>query len=147
MSASALLLNLSSRLYSVATRVYPVALRVRYESDMQEVFRAQIHDAWLENGLPGLARVWFEVAVEIFAIALPCCLRVSGIGLIAGLSSLLLFYSFSLDVLPFYSSVSCSAEAHKQRHLSSTDWTRSRQQHHSKAEIQDRPTWHASDPS
>ncbi len=148
-----LLLSLSGRAYRSVVSRYPIALRARYEDEMQEVFRDQIRDAWLENGFAGFARVWLEVARETSTFMLPRCLRVSGIGLIAVVSSLSLFYIFSLDALPFYSPVSCSAETHKPPRLSSTPWARWQQKLNPKSKrnptsrIPGFRSWHASEQS
>lgn len=98
---AARLLTFSSYLYSAVLKLYPAPLRARYGSEMEEVFFEQTRDAWRENGAVGLGRVWLYVAKELIASALPTCLRLGGIGVIALSGSLTFFYVICTGVPPF----------------------------------------------
>lgn len=102
------LLRLNRCLYARILSLYPCELRVRYETEMRELFCNQLDDAWFRMGLSGLARVWWSVGRETCWIALPWFFRVSLIGVVSILSSLLLFYTLGLNTVPFYPDVTCS---------------------------------------
>lgn len=104
------LLRLSRCLYSRLLSFYPCEIRVRYETEMRELFCNQLDDAWFRMGLSGLAGVWWSVGRETCWIALPWCFRVSLIGVVSVLSSLLLFYALGLNTVPFYPDVTRPGE-------------------------------------
>ncbi len=58
-------IDASVRLYDALTLVYPADLQRRYGSEMREVFRAQLTEAWAREGVWGFIRVWFCVIAEV----------------------------------------------------------------------------------
>jgi|SRR5579863_167560 len=88
----------SCGLYKMLLFVYPNDFRLRFGSEMVTTFSDLICDAWEENGLPGIARVWTTTLGEVFSAALPLQLQSSMV--IA--TSLSLVWSFAFFTALFY---------------------------------------------
>ena len=65
----------SRGLYKMLLLAYPGEFRLRFGSEMVTTFSDLIADEWEQNGLPGIARVWWSTLGEVFSAALPLQLR------------------------------------------------------------------------
>jgi hypothetical protein len=67
----------SCGLYKMLLFAYPSDFRLRFGSEMVTTFSDLICDEWEQNGLTGVARVWWSTLGEVFSAALPLQLRSS----------------------------------------------------------------------
>jgi hypothetical protein len=88
----------SCGLYKMLLFAYPGDFRLQFGSEMVTTFSDLISDEWEQNGLPGIARVWWSTLGEVFSAALPLQLRSS----IVIVTSLSLVSSFALFMAIFY---------------------------------------------
>ena len=88
----------SCALYKVLLFTYPGDFRLRFGSEMVTTFSDLICDEWEQNGLPGIARVWWCTVGEVFSAALPLQLQSS----LVVATSLSLVSSFALFMAIFY---------------------------------------------
>ena len=85
-------------LYKMLLFAYPGDFRLRFGSEMVTTFSDLICDEWEQNGLPGIARVWWSTFREVFSAALPLQLQSS----MVVATSLSLVSSFALFMAIFY---------------------------------------------
>ena len=88
----------SRGLYKMLLFAYPSDFRLRFGSEMVVTFSDLICDEWEQNGLPGIARVWWFTLGEVFSAALPLQLQSS----MVVATSLSLVSSFALFMAIFY---------------------------------------------
>ena len=88
----------SCGLYKMLLFAYPSDFRLRFGSEMVTTFSDLICDEWEQNGLPGIARVWWSTLREVFSAALPLQLQSS----MVVATSLSLVSSFALFMTIFY---------------------------------------------
>jgi hypothetical protein len=88
----------SCGLYKMLLFAYPGEFRLRFGTEMVTTFSDLISDEWEQNGLPGVARVWWSTLGEVFSAALPLQLQSS----IVVATSLSLVSSFALFLAIFY---------------------------------------------
>jgi hypothetical protein len=88
----------SCGLYKMLLLAYPADFRLRFGTEMVTTFSDLISDEWEQNGLPGVARVWWSTLGEVFSAALPLQLQSS----IVVATSLSLVSSFALFLAIFY---------------------------------------------
>ena len=88
----------SRGLYKMLLFAYPGDFRLRFGSEMVTTFSDLICDEWEQNGLPGVARVWWSTLGEVFSVALPLQLRSS----FTVATSLSLVWSFAWFMAIFY---------------------------------------------
>ena len=88
----------SRGLYKMLLFAYPSDFRLRFGSEMVATFSDLICDEWEQNGLPGIARVWWSTLGEVFSAALPLQLQSS----MVVATSLSLVSSFALFMAIFY---------------------------------------------
>ena len=88
----------SCGLYKMLLFAYPSDFRLRFGGEMVTTFSDLICDEWKQNGLPGIARVWWSTLGEVFSAALPLQLQSS----MVVATSLSLVSSFALFMAIFY---------------------------------------------
>jgi hypothetical protein len=88
----------SCGLYKMLLFAYPSDFRLRFGSEMATTFSDLICDEWEQNGLPGIARVWWSAIGEVFSAALPLQLQSS----MVVATSLSLVSSLALFMAVFY---------------------------------------------
>ena len=69
-SAESAVIEVSRKVYETSLALYPKDLREEFAGEMAEVFEEQIVDAYQEQGVRGLLRVWLCAAREFVGIAI-----------------------------------------------------------------------------
>jgi hypothetical protein len=63
-------LSVSVRIYRALLVAYPKTFREHYETQMVQVFRDSIGEAYHHHGMPGLVDLWLHTFVDLFVTAL-----------------------------------------------------------------------------
>ena len=64
-------LKVCSQTYGALLILYPLDLRREFDAEMRDVFEQQLHGAWEESGVKGVARVCLCAIGELVSVALP----------------------------------------------------------------------------